>query len=59
MLPSLVLNRLCIEDNIEPRVSVHGFADYTDVVAQDLVPWTPLKTSEFINEEDKCYSYLQ
>ena len=38
-------DRLRVDDNTEPRVSVQGFADYSDVVAQDLVPWTPLKTS--------------
>lgn len=38
--------RLRVEDNVDPRVSVCGFSDYTDAVAADLVPWTPLKTSQ-------------
>ena len=36
--------RLCILDNSNPVISVEGFADYTDVSVEDLVPWTPLKT---------------
>ena len=43
----LYLHRLYVEDNTEPKISVHGFANYTDVVAHDLVPWTPLRTSTF------------
>ncbi len=35
--------RLLIADNSQPLVTVKGFADYTDVNAEDLVPWTPLK----------------
>ena len=27
----------------EPLLQVDGFANYTDVQAADLVPWTPLK----------------
>jgi len=27
-------------------VNVKGFADYTDVSAEDLVPWTPLKAGQ-------------
>ncbi len=38
--------RLCIADNSQPLVTVKGFADYTDVNAQDLVPWTPLKAGK-------------
>ena len=45
MVLLLLLSRLRIE-NTEPSVSVHGFSNYTDVVADDLVPWTPLKTSK-------------
>ena len=37
------ISRLRIVDNATPVVAVEGFADYTDVNAQDLVPWTPLK----------------
>ncbi len=36
--------RLHIQDNSTPIVSVEGFANYMDVSAEDLVPWTPLKT---------------
>ena len=36
--------RLCIVDNATPIIQVEGFADYTDVSVEDLVPWTPLKT---------------
>lgn len=32
----------------EPSVSVQGFADYKDVTTQDLVPWTPLRTSQSV-----------
>ncbi len=42
----LCVYRLLIESNTDPRVSVCGFSDYTDVTAPDLVNWTPLKTSE-------------
>ena len=40
------MHRLCIADNSKPLVTVKGFADYTDVNAEDLVPWTPLKAGE-------------
>ncbi len=40
------LCRLCIADNSQPLVTVKGFADYTDVNAEDLVPWTPLKAGK-------------
>ena len=33
-------------DNSQPLVSVEGFADYSDVQVPDLVPWTPLKAGE-------------
>lgn len=40
------LFRLCVGGDEEPSVSVQGFADYKDVTTQDLVPWTPLRTSQ-------------
>ena len=36
--------RIRVLDTAEPRLQVEGFANYTDVQAADLVPWTPLKT---------------
>ena len=39
--------RLHIVDNTQPLVDVEGFADYSDVQAQDLVPWTPLKAGGY------------
>ena len=42
-LPILSLYRILIIDSAEPRLQVEGFANYTDVQAADLVPWTPLK----------------
>ena len=30
-------------DSREPQLAVEGFANYLDVQAPDLVPWTPLK----------------
>lgn len=43
MYISLSLSRIRIINNTEPQLQVEGFANYTDVQASDLVPWTPLK----------------
>ena len=42
------LLRLRVDDNMQPLVSVEGFATYCDTCAEDLVPWTPLKAGELI-----------
>ncbi len=41
-------------------VTVEGFADYTDVSAEDLVPWTPLKTGySGLDAEDALHVLTQ
>eukprot|EP00731_Ephydatia_muelleri_P021265 Em0013g992a len=57
----LPLNRYCrflefrklrVDDNMQPLVSVEGFATYCDTCAEDLVPWTPLKAGYSRIDED-------
>eukprot|EP00731_Ephydatia_muelleri_P021270 Em0013g997a len=48
-----VLGRgLRVDDNMQPLVSVEGFATYCDTCAEDLVPWTPLKAGYSRIDED-------
>jgi len=47
-----------VESVSEARVTVYGFSDYMDVVASDLVHWTPLKTSQSAMDPPWVVVYL-
>lgn len=51
--------RIHIVESTEPRLSVDGFANYTDVQAADLVPWTPLKAGYSHMDAESALLILQ
>ena len=53
------LRRIRIKDSAEPQLQVEGFANYADVLATDLVPWTPLKAGYSHMDADSALFILQ